>query len=283
MKIIKKPLIISKRLKQLKQKGQSIGFVPTMGALHEGHLSLIRQATKENKITVVSIFVNPAQFAPQEDLERYPRPIKKDLLLCQKQGVHYVFLPQVKDIYPGGFCTYVQVEGLSDPLCGKLRPGHFRGVATVITKLFNIVQPDLAYFGQKDAQQAIIIQRMVRDLNMPVKIKVMPVVRAKDGLALSSRNIYLSKSEREDALVLSKALNLAKFLIKGGARDANRIISRMRELIRRRPGAKIDYIAILDPENLKPLKKISDAHLIALAVSIGKTRLIDNFQRRFCS
>ncbi len=281
MKIIRQPEILSKDLKKLKLKGKSIGFVPTMGALHLGHLSLIRAARKENKIVVVSIFVNPAQFGPQEDFKKYPHPVKKDLLLCQKEGVEYVFLPQVKDIYPQGFSTYIHVEGLSEVLCGKLRPGHFRGVATVVTKLFNIVQPDVAYFGQKDAQQAIIIQRIARDLNIPVKIKVMPTLREKDGLALSSRNVYLNQKERLDALVLSKALNLAKILIKSGARDSKRIISRMKQLIRKKKGAKIDYIAIVDSKNLKPLNKISGDFLIALAVRIGKTRLIDNFQARY--
>ncbi|MDO8662279.1 MAG: pantoate--beta-alanine ligase [Candidatus Omnitrophota bacterium] len=280
MKTVKNPETISKSLKKFKLKGKSIGFVPTMGALHAGHLSLIREAAKENKIIVVSIFVNPTQFGPQEDLKSYPRPIKKDLLLCQKEGVEYVFLPQVKDIYPRGFSTYVNVEGLSDLLCGKARPGHFRGVATVVTKLFNIIQPDTAYFGQKDAQQAMIIQRMAKDLNMPVKIKVIATAREKDGLALSSRNVYLSKNERKDALVLSKALNLAKILIKGGAKDTGRIISRMKQLIISKKSAKINYIAVVDPMNLKPLKKISGDYLIALAVSIGKIRLIDNFQGR---
>ncbi len=276
MKIIESPDELQQSLKKIKKNNKSVGFVPTMGALHEGHLSLIREAARENNNVVVSIFVNPAQFGPREDLRQYPRPLKKDLSLCRKEGVDYLFLPQVKDMYPEGFATYVNVKGLSEVLCGKERPGHFRGVSTVVAKLFNIVQPDIAYFGQKDAQQAIIIKRMAGDLNIPVKIKVMPIVREKDGLALSSRNAYLRKEERMDAPVLFKALNLAKALIKGGARDAARITSRMEQLIRKKKGAKIGYVAIVDPVGLKPFKRISGDCLIALAVRIGKTRLIDN-------
>jgi pantoate--beta-alanine ligase len=281
MKIIKAPDILFKNIKKLKASGKSVGFVPTMGALHEGHLSLIRQARKENKIVVVSVFVNPSQFAPSEDLKKYPRPLKKDLVLVRKEKVDFVFLPGTKAIYPEGFSTYVNVSGLSETLCGKSRPTHFRGVATIVLKLFNIIQPDAAYFGQKDAQQAIIIRRMAEDLNVPVKIKVMPTIRANDGLALSSRNSYLNKQERIDALVLSRALNLAKLLIKGGAKNSGRIISRMKQLINQKKSAKIDYIAVVDPADLKPLKQISGNCLVALAVRIGKARLVDNFQGRF--
>jgi len=276
MKVIKSSLILGQKLKSLKRQGKSVGFVPTMGALHAGHLSLIREAGKENKAVVVSIFVNPAQFGPREDLKKYPRPLKKDLLLCQKAGVGYVFLPQEKDMYPEDFATYVNVRGLSEVLCGKSRPGHFQGVATVVNKLFNIIQPDRAYFGQKDAQQAVIIKKMVSDLNMPVKIKVMPTKREQGGLALSSRNAYLNSKERQDALVLSKALDLAQLLIKGGAKDANRITSRMKQLISQKKSARVDYIAIVNAKNLMPLRKIAQGCLIALAVRIGKTRLIDN-------
>jgi pantoate--beta-alanine ligase len=278
MKIIKSPSVLSENLKKFRLAGKSVGFVPTMGALHAGHLSLIRQARKENKAVVASIFVNPEQFGPQEDLKRYPRPLNKDLALCRKEKVDLVFIPRAKEIYGKGFSTYVNVEGLSSALCGKSRPGHFRGVATIVAKLFNIVQPNVAYFGQKDAQQAIIIKRMAGDLNIPVKVKVMPTLRQADGLALSSRNAYLSRKEKIDALVLSRALNLAKLLIKSGARSAPRIISRMRQLINRNKSARIDYIAIVDAENLKPVKKIAGGCLIALAVKIGRTRLIDNFQ-----
>jgi len=244
--------------------------------LHQGHLSLIRQARKENDFTVVSIFVNPAQFGPKEDFKKYPRILKKDALLCKKSGVDIIFYPEVKAMYPDNYKTYVSVEDLSSCLCGKSRPGHFRGVATIVSKLFNIIQPDTAYFGQKDAQQAGIIKKMVCDLNMPVKIKVMPTIREKDGLALSSRNVYLNKNERQDALVLFKALNLASSLIKNGLRDTNRIMYRVSETIKKKRTAKIDYISIVSLEDLKPIKKISESCLIALAVWIGKTRLIDN-------
>jgi len=276
MKIIKKPLNLSKSLKNLELKGRTIGFIPTMGALHEGHLSLIRKAREENDVVVVSIFVNPAQFGPKEDLSKYPRPLKRDLSLCKSAGVDYVFYPGVKDMFKEGFSTYIDVETLSGVFCGKSRPGHFRGVATVVAKFFNIIRPDNAYFGQKDAQQAIIIKRMAGDLNFPVRIKVMPVVRQEDGLALSSRNIYLKSRERKSALVLHKSLKLAELLIGNGAIHVSVIIDRMRRLILKDKAARIDYIAIVDPENLEPLKKISGKCLIILAVWIGKTRLIDN-------
>lgn len=276
MRIIRAPEKISQVLKKIKLEKKSIGFVPTMGALHAGHLSLILQARKENDFVVVSIFVNPSQFGPGEDYRQYPRPIKKDVAFLRRAGVDFIFNPQVKDMYPENFTTYVSVEGLSSVLCGRIRPGHFRGVTTVVAKLFNIIGPDTAYFGQKDAQQAIIIKRMAEDLNMPVKIKVMPIVRERDGLAVSSRNIYLDKQERKDALVLSRALNLAKDLIKGGLKDSDKIVREMKKLIRQKKIAKIDYAAVVDLKSLKPLKKISDHCLIALAVWIGKTRLIDN-------
>jgi len=279
VKILKSPVALRRELKKFRPASGPVGLVPTMGALHAGHLSLIRKAAAENKVVVVSIFVNPAQFNPAEDLKKYPRPLKKDLALCRKAGVDYIFLPQAKDIYPEGFSTYINVEGFSGLLCGKDRPGHFRAVATVVAKLFNLVQPDAAYFGQKDAQQAIIIKRMASDLNIPVKIRVMPIVRDKDGLALSSRNAYLNAKERVDALALSKALNLARALIQGGARESARIISRMRHLINTKKSARIDYIAIVDPITLRPLKRISGNYLITLAVRIGKTRLIDNWGR----
>ncbi len=292
MRIIRSPKIMTEVLKKLKLKSRTIGFVPTMGALHQGHLSLIRQARRENDIVAVSIFVNPTQFGPKEDFKRYPRPIRKDIVFCRKEKVDFIFYPKVKDLYPQGFKTFVTVEQFSNVLCGKSRAGHFRGVATVVTKLFNIVNPDIAYFGQKDAQQAIIIKRLVCDLNIPIKIKVMPIIREKDGLAMSSRNVYLNQQERKDALVLSRSLNLAKDLLKKGERNAARIINSMRRLIKQRKSAKIDgstsltinpersrridYIAVVDSEDLKPIKKISNGCLIALAVWMGKTRLIDN-------
>ncbi|MCX5707189.1 MAG: pantoate--beta-alanine ligase [Candidatus Omnitrophica bacterium] len=279
MRVISSPNKIRQALIKYKLKGKTIGFVPTMGALHQGHLSLIHQAVRDNDITVISIFVNPKQFGPKEDLNKYPRPEEKDLALCEKAGVDFVFHPKSKDMYPDNFTTYVSVEGLSQVLCGKSRPGHFAGVATVVTKLFNIIQPDIAYFGQKDAQQSIIIKKMVRDLNIPLKIKVLPTIREKDGLAMSSRNSYLNIAERKKARVLSQSLNLARILIQNGARDADRIINRMKALIKKK-AAKIDYVELVDPDTLQPLKKISKDYFIVLAVKIGNTRLIDNFQGR---
>lgn len=276
MKVIQDPQRLNRLLKNLIYKKKSVGFVPTMGALHAGHLSLIRQASKENDIVVVSVFVNPAQFGPKEDLKKYPRPVKKDLALCRKSGVDFVFLPGDKIMYPQDYSTFVNVEELSNKLCGKSRPGHFRGVATVVAKLINIVCPDVIYLGQKDAQQAIIISRMIKDLNFWVKVKVMPTIREKDGLALSSRNIYLNKGQRLDAVVLSKALSLAKSMIAGGQRDSARIINRMKKLIARKKQVKIEYISIVDLEKLENIKEINQSCLIALAAKIGKTRLVDN-------
>ncbi len=276
MKIISSPKQMLKISQQVRRARKTIGFVPTMGALHEGHLSLMRKARRDNDVVVVSIFVNPTQFGPREDFRRYPRPLRRDLGLCRKEKVDFIFYPQAKDMYPQDFKTYVVVKDLSNVLCGKSREGHFQGVVTVVIKLFNIVQPDIAYFGQKDAQQSIIIRRMVDDLNMPVKIKVMPTVREKDGLAMSSRNTYLNARERKDALILNKSLRLAGLLVKSGLRDANRVIQRMKQLIMKKKTAKIDYIAIVDTKNLKPVKRIENRCLIALAVWIGKTRLIDN-------
>ncbi|MFH0762403.1 MAG: pantoate--beta-alanine ligase [Candidatus Omnitrophota bacterium] len=259
-----------------KARGQSIGFVPTMGALHQAHLSLIRRARKENDFTVVSIFVNPAQFSPAEDFKKYPRNLSADTLFCKKEGVDVVFCPAAGQMYPKGFRSYITPEGLSGLLCGKSRPRHFKGVATVVVKLFNIIGPDTAYFGQKDVQQAVIIKRLVCDLNIPVKIKVMPVIRDKDGLALSSRNVYLSRQERQDALILYQSLKHARRLIKKGIRDSGRVISEIRRLVNRKNTARIDYVSVVDPGDLKPVKRIKSNCLIALAVWLGKTRLIDN-------
>jgi len=276
MKSIPHPEKISAATEKIRQLKRNIGFVPTMGALHAGHFSLIKQARKENDVVVVSIFVNPAQFGPGEDFKRYPRLLKRDIESCRKLGVDFVFLPDRNDMYPEGYSTFVNVEALSDVLCGASRPGHFRGVATVVAKLLNIIAPDTLYLGQKDAQQAVIITRMVKDLNFPVKVKVLPTVRQKDGLALSSRNAFLSKNEKSSAVVLSKALRFAETLVSNGQRNASRIIGRMKQLIEKNKQAKIDYIAIVDSENLRPLKRIVDGCLITLAVHIGKTRLIDN-------
>ncbi len=276
MRVIRIPQQISKLLKRQKNKGRRIGLVPTMGALHLGHLSLIKQAKQDNDLVVVSIFVNPVQFGPREDLRRYPRPLADDLLLCRKHKVDLVFLPDHKNMYPEGFSTFVSVEGLSQLLCGATRPGHFRGVATVIAKLLNIIGPEFIYLGQKDAQQAVILARMIKDLNFPVQVKVLPIVRQKDGLALSSRNLYLTQSQRVQAQVLYKALGLARSLIKHGQADAVRVISRIKELIARHKQIKIDYVAIVDLDKLQPILKIKQDCLVCLAVEIGKTRLIDN-------
>ena len=276
MKIVRSISLMTKIALVQKAAGKGVGFVPTMGALHEGHLSLIRKARRDNDIVVVSIFVNPVQFGPKEELKKYPRPVNKDISLCRKAGVDFLFYPQPRVMYPEGFKTYVTVERLSNLLCGMTRTGHFRGVATVVLKLFNIVQPDIAYFGQKDIQQAVIIKRMVSDLNIPVKIQVMPIVREKTGLALSSRNIYLNKEEKKAALVVPRALNLANILIKGGLRDSSRLVSRIKMFIGKEKMASIDYVAIVKEEGLAPAKKISGKCVIALAVWVGKTRLIDN-------
>ena len=276
MKIIRSRSEMSKTSQALKKRGRAIGFVPTMGALHQGHISLVKQARQDTDIVVMSIFVNPLQFGPQEDFKKYPRDLKGDCKLAKAAGVDLLFHPDRREMYPEGASTCVRVEGLSDCLCGRFRPLHFRGVATVVTKLFNIVRPDIAYFGQKDAQQAVIIKQLAKDLNIPVKIKVLPTIREKDGLALSSRNAYLNKQERRDALVLFQALNLAKRLIKQGKRNSRYIINNIKKIINKKKTAKIDYIEIVDPNNLKSLGFIRGKVLIALAVWIGKTRLIDN-------
>ncbi len=276
MRIIRSPKQMSEICRQLKRKGFSIGFVPTMGVLHEGHFSLVREALRENNRVVVSIFVNSLQFAPREDFLRYPRALKKDAAACRKEKVDFIFYPSVEQMYAQGFKTRVTVADLGDVLCGKSRPGHFQGVATVVLKLFNIVQPDKAYFGQKDAQQGLVIRRMAKDLNVPVGIKIMPIVRHCDGLAMSSRNQYLGPEERKDAAVLYLALKKAKDLIGRGIRDSRSIIKEIKRLIADKKPRKIDYISIVNLDNLEPLGIIKDKALLALAVWFGKTRLIDN-------
>ncbi|MFH1577724.1 MAG: pantoate--beta-alanine ligase [Candidatus Omnitrophota bacterium] len=263
-------------VRNLKHDRQTIGFVPTMGALHSGHLSLIKEAGKENNFIIVSIFVNPAQFGPGEDFKQYPRNLSDDILRCRDMGVDFIFSPAVGQVYPDGYKTYVVVDGLTKGLCGRLRPGHFKGVATIVVKLFNIILPDIAYFGQKDAQQAVIIRRMVRDLNMPVKVKVMPIVRESDGLAMSSRNRYLTDKGRKDAVVLFEALKEAKKMIARGVNDSAKIIRAMREIINKKKTIKVQYIEIVDLDRLNPVKTIRGKALLALAVYAGKTRLIDN-------
>lgn len=276
MRVIRSIKQMANYARDVKLQGKSIGFVPTMGYLHEGHLSLMRRARRDTDVVVMSIFVNPIQFGPKEDFRRYPRDLKRDKRLAEGVGVDVIFYPFVEEIYPKDYLTYVNVERITEVLCGASRPAHFRGVTTVVNKLFNIVQPDIAYFGQKDAQQAIVIKKMVEDLNMPTRIKILPIVREPDGLAMSSRNTYLNSQQRKDVLVLYRSLLRAKKMIKEGERDSNKIIRKMREMIKKLPYSKNDYISTVDAKNLKPLKKLSGKVLIALAVGIGKTRLIDN-------
>jgi pantoate--beta-alanine ligase len=255
---------------------QRVSLVPTMGALHEGHASLIRQARAESDFVVVSIFVNPTQFGPHEDFHRYPRPLEADLQVCEAAGGDLVFQPEVAELYPPDYHTYVTVEQLQDVLCGASRPGHFRGVATIVLKLFNIVQPDLAFFGQKDAQQVRILQQMVRDLNVPVQLRVAPIVRAADGLALSSRNQYLDPEQRQRALVLSQALEEARQRLAAGERAAEPLRHFLTEKIASTPGARLDYVAVVDAQTLQPVEALRGQLLVALAVFFGQTRLIDN-------
>lgn len=254
----------------------SIGFVPTMGYLHEGHLELARRSRDENRYTVVSIFVNPMQFGPKEDFAKYPRDTKRDLNLLKKEKVNIVFMPGAEEMYPPRYSTWVDVEKVTERLEGAIRPGHFRGVSTVVNKLFNIVEPTRAYFGQKDAQQLVVIKKMVVDLKMNLEVIAVPTVREPDGLAMSSRNIYLSPEEREAALILSKSLSLARKLWSKGERDADIIRSEMNSLIKTEPLGIIDYVSIADAETLEELAKIDRPAVISLAVRIGKTRLIDN-------
>lgn len=254
----------------------SVGFVPTMGYLHEGHMELVRRARAENITVIVSIFVNPSQFGPQEDFDSYPRDTERDLNLLEKEGVSLVFMPAAGEMYPEGFSTWVDVEKVSAELEGEDRPGHFRGVATVVCKLFNIVQPHRAYFGQKDAQQLVVIKKMASDLDMDLEIVAVPTVREPDGLAMSSRNTYLTKEERQAAVVLWKALCLARGQWSGGERDAAVLRREMISLIQREPFAQIDYVSVADPDTLRELDTVGDRALVSLAVRIGKTRLIDN-------
>ena len=258
------------------RKGKSIGFVPTMGYLHQGHLGLMHRARRENDFLAISIFVNPTQFGLKEDFKRYPRDLARDKKLSKLCGVDVIFYPRVQDMYPEGYKTSVFVKDLSNVLCGVSRPGHFRGVTTVVLKLFNIIQPDKAYFGQKDAQQAIIIKQMVKDLNLPVKIKTLPTIREKDGLAMSSRNAYLNSRQRKDAIILFKSLQSAVGMIESGEKAPRAIVIKMRKMINAKRRARIDYIKIVNINDLTEAKEIKGNLLIALAVFFGKTRLIDN-------
>ncbi len=276
MQVINSIKKMKDEIKKAKKENLSIGFVPTMGYLHEGHISLIKRAKLENDLVVISIFVNPTQFAPNEDFEKYPRDEKRDLKKCEENGSDIVFLLQKEEMYPEDFCTFVEVEKLGDRLCGKSRPTHFRGVTTVLTKFFNIIQPDRAYFGQKDAQQLVIVKKMVEDLNMDVEIIGCPIVREKDGLAISSRNTYLNVEEREDALLLYKSLVLAKNLIEKGEINIHKIKEQMENIILSGKNNTIDYIEFVDLKTLDSISKIEDKVLIAIAVKVRNTRLIDN-------
>jgi len=261
---------------ELRTEGRTIGFVPTMGYVHEGHLSLVRESRKSADVTVVSIFVNPLQFGAQEDFRQYPRNPERDAALLDKEGVDILFLPENREMYPEGYRTSIEVAGLEDKLCGRSRPGHFKGVATVVLKLFNIVRPDYAFFGQKDAQQVVILRRMVEDLNAKVEIRAMPIIRDPDGLAMSSRNVYLSAEERRAALVLSKSLEEARRMFEKGERAAGPIREGLCRTIAAEPLARIDYAEVVNPGSLEPVERLDGEALVALAVYVGKTRLIDN-------
>ena len=275
MKIVGTVKEVREQVKEWKKQGLSVGFVPTMGYLHEGHKSLMDAARKGNDKVVVSIFVNPMQFGPTEDLATYPRDLDHDAALCESAGVDLIFHPEAEEMYEKDFCSFVDMTGLTEGLCGKTRPIHFRGVCTVVNKLFNIVTPDHAYFGQKDGQQLAVIKRMVRDLNMDIEIVGCPIVREEDGLAKSSRNTYLSHEERKAALILSKTVALGKELAKT-EKDANKVVEAMKENIKTEPLAKIDYVEAVDALSMAPVEKLEGTCMLAMAVYIGKTRLIDN-------
>ncbi len=276
MEVIRKISQARERVWNERIKGKRVGFVPTMGFLHEGHLSLVRKCREETDFCVVSIFVNPTQFGPGEDYRDYPRDEERDLSLLEKEGVDLVFIPTVEEMYPEGYQTYVEVVELSRPLCGRFRKGHFRGVTTVVTKLFNAVTPHVAYFGKKDYQQYLIIKRMVLDLNMPVEIKALPIVREKDGLAMSSRNTYLNQEERAQAVALYRSLLKAKEAYEKGERSAEKIRKAVEEELRRYPLVKPQYVEVVDGETLQPAQEIKGKTLVAIAAFVGKARLIDN-------
>ncbi len=275
MKVIRSKAAMQRLADRLRSEAR-VGFVPTMGFLHEGHLSLVRVARRRSDAVVVSVFVNPTQFGPDEDLEAYPRDSGRDRRLLGQEGVDVVFSPDAKAMYPDGFATSVQVERLTRGLCGRTRPGHFRGVTTVVAKLLNIVKPNVAVFGQKDAQQALVIRRMVRDLDFDTTIVIAPTVREPDGLAMSSRNSYLTPEQRSQAPVLYRSLRQARRMVRDGERDAARVKLAMRRLIRRESGSRIDYIEVVDTDELHPVRRIRGRVLVAVAVYLGQARLIDN-------
>ena len=276
MKIAKTIEEVRKYIKEWKSEGLTIGLVPTMGYLHEGHQSLMKYASKNDRV-VVSIFVNPMQFGPEEDLSSYPRDFESDSRICEKNGVDLIFNPEPESMYESDFCSYVDMSVLTEELCGLSRPVHFRGVCTVVSKLFNIVTPDSAYFGEKDAQQLAIIKRMVRDLNFDIEVIGCPIIREKDGLAKSSRNMYLNEEDRIAALVLSRSIQLGKNILADGERDSAVLVKVMKAYIEKEPLARIDYLKVVDSVSIHLVEKIENSVLVAMAVFIGKTRLIDNF------
>ena len=276
MRIVKSIEQLRKIIANYRREKKTIGFVPTMGYFHEGHLSLMHQAKKQNDICVVSIYVNPAQFGPKEDFKRYPRDIQRDSSMLKKENIDILFIPSDNAIYPECYLTYIDVEEISKPLCGHFRPGHFRGVATIVAKLLNIVSPDVMYLGQKDAQQVSVLKTMVEDLNFPVEVKVVATLRESNGLAMSSRNKYLSESDRQDASVLYRSLLKVKELIKAGERSPTKITAFIRSMIQKQSSGKIQYVQCVDAKSLQALEVLKGNVLIALAVFFGKTRLIDN-------
>jgi pantoate--beta-alanine ligase len=276
MKTAKTIKSVRKNVKVARSQGKTIGFVPTMGALHKGHISLIKAAKKKCGYVVVSIFVNPTQFGPAEDFNKYPRPIEEDMKICRKTGVDLVFCPSTEEMYPEKNVTWVNVEKITENLCGRSRPGHFQGVATVCTKLFNIVMPDIAFFGQKDAQQSVVIKRMVADLNQPLKIEVCPTVRENDGLAMSSRNKYLRAQDRQDVAYIYKSLQKCKEMLDSGQRNSKTIIDEMRNILKQKESIEVEYISIVDERTLENIDYIKGKALAAVAVRICGTRLIDN-------
>ena len=276
MEVVKTIEQVREVVRAAHSKGKIIGFVPTMGALHAGHISLIEAAKKKCDFVVVSIFVNPTQFGPGEDFQKYPRPLEKDLEICEEQGVDVVFNPPQQQMYAGENLTWVNVEKMTEGLCGASRPGHFRGVTTVCARLFNIVQPDIAFFGQKDAQQAIVIKRMVADLNMPLEIAVCPTVREADGLAISSRNQYLTNQERADAALIYKSLEKCREMIESGTKDSQTITGEMRKILNQSALIEIEYVSLVDAKTLEAAEQISGRVLAAVAARVGSTRLIDN-------
>jgi len=277
MKIISEIKKLRKEITSARREDKKTGFVPTMGAIHKGHLSLIKAAVESCDFVIVSIFVNPTQFGEGEDFQQYPRELNSDAEICEKEGVDLIFAPSTEQMYPRKQLTWVNVESLSEGLCGASRPGHFRGVCTVCTKLFNIVQPDVAFFGQKDAQQAVVIKRMVADLNIPLKIEVCPVVRDEDGLATSSRNKYLSDEQRKDALLIYKSLCECRKLYEQGVKDTNRLRGKIEEVLGTSRAVEIDYITLVDAETLEQVSKVSGRNVLAaVAAKVGDTCLIDN-------